>query len=114
MNKSINKYLYYLGTGVILFFALYIIATNLLEKTYYTLYVNEKMTGEFRKVEGLEDSKGQINMYNYNVPGFGLQNKKINVLVTKTAPLYILFNQKTQEIEYVTDNVKKLNEYLRN
>ncbi|MNV83747.1 hypothetical protein D3C71_1775690 [compost metagenome] len=71
------------------------------------------MTGEFRKIEGLEDPKGQINMYNYNVPGFGLHNNKINVINTTTAPLYILFNEKNHEIEYVTDNIKKLNEYLR-
>jgi hypothetical protein len=111
MKSSINKYLYYLGTGILVCFVVYIIITNSLQKTQYTLFVYEYSASNGNKVEGLEDPNSRISGYSFGVPGIGIPDKRINVSST---PFYVLVKQKNQEIEYVTDNVKKLNEYLKN
>ncbi|WP_193726761.1 hypothetical protein [Paenibacillus guangzhouensis] len=86
------------------------IATNSFQKTQYTLFIYENQASNSKKVEGLEDPNNRITGYSFGVPGIGIPDKRINVLNT---PLYVLIKQKNQEIEYVTDNVKKLNEYLK-
>ncbi|MEQ7054156.1 hypothetical protein ABN764_26340 [Paenibacillaceae sp. P-4] len=110
MENSIIKYLYYLGSGLLVCFVVYMIATNSFQKTKYTLFIYEYPASNSKKVEGLEDPNKRISGYSFGVPGIGILDKRINVLST---PLYVLIKQKNQEIEYVTDNVKKLNEYLK-
>ncbi|WP_018759009.1 hypothetical protein [Paenibacillus terrigena] len=110
MKNSINKYLYYLGSGILVCFVIYMIATNSFQKTQYTLFVYENQASNIKKVDGLEDPNNKISGYSFGFPGIGFPDKRIDVLST---PFYVLIKQKNQEIEYVTDNVKKLNEYLK-
>lgn len=110
MKNSINKYIYYLGSGLFVCFVVYMIATNSFQKTQYTLFVYEYPASNSYKVKGLEDPDNRISVYSFGVPGIGNPDKRINVIST---PLYVLIKQENQEIEYVTDNVKKLNEYLK-
>jgi len=110
MKNSINKYLFYLGSGLLVCFVVYMIVTNSFQKSQYTLFVYENQASINKKVDGLEDPNNRISRYSFGVPGIGIPDKRINVLST---PLYVLIKQKNQEIEYVTDNVKKLNEYLK-
>jgi len=112
MKNSINKYLYYVGTGLFICFSIIIIASNAsFEKTKYSLILYEHPVGSSIKVEGLEDPNHRISSYTNGVPGAGFPDERIRVLNT---PLYVLIKQKNQNIEFVTDDIKKLNEYIKN
>lgn len=111
MKNPINKYLYYLGSGLLVCFVVYMIATSPFEDTKYTLNVYEYPASKDNKIEGLEDPKNRISGYSFGVPGLGIPDKRINIINT---PLYVLIKQKDQEIKYVTDDIKNLNEYLKN
>ncbi|MBW5446532.1 hypothetical protein GE107_10725 [Cohnella sp. CFH 77786] len=112
MKNSIYKYLYYLGSGQLVCFVVYmIVTTNPFQKTQYTLLVYESPASNENKVKGLEDPNHKINGYAFGVPGLGIPDKRINLLTT---PLYVLIKQKNQEIIFVTDDIKGLNDYLMN
>ncbi|WP_442600710.1 hypothetical protein [Paenibacillus sp. KN14-4R] len=111
MKNSINKYLFYLGTGLFICFSIVIIASNAFEKTQYTLIVYEHPVSSKIQVEGLEDPNHRISVFTTGVPGAGFPDEGIKVLNT---PLYVLMKQKNQDIEFMTDDIKKLNEYIKN
>lgn len=111
MKDSINKYLYYLGIGLFICFSIFLSASNAFEKTKYSLIVYEHSKSNSIHVEGLEDPHHLIRSHTITTPGAGILNHRIHVSNT---PLYVLIIEKTQDIEFITDDIKKLNDYIRN
>ncbi|MCQ6557249.1 hypothetical protein NNL21_00895 [Paenibacillus mendelii] len=111
MNNSINKYLYNLGKAIFISFIFVLIVSSLFVKTTYTLIVyNNKENNDFQ-VDGLKDPNHRIQGHGIGIPGIGIPDDRIKVSQT---PLYVLIKQKTQSIEFVTDKISELNDYLQN
>ncbi|RKP55573.1 hypothetical protein D7Z26_10345 [Cohnella endophytica] len=111
MKNSINKYLYYIGVAIFLSFFVFVTVSNLFVKTQYTLIVYDNTASSGFQIEGLKDPNHRISGRSSGIPGLGIPDIRIKVLQT---PLYVLIKQKNQKIEFVTDQISELNDYLLN
>ncbi|NIK71957.1 hypothetical protein [Paenibacillus sp. BK720] len=106
MKNSINKYLYRLGMAILASYAIYILLTSLFEKPKYILLVYNRTINNEVPIEGLEDPNHRINIVTHGMPEI-----EERVYVT-SAPLYVLIREKKHDIEFVTDKIDKLNDFL--
>ena len=117
MKNLINKYVIFFSIGIMICFFIFIGISNLLAKPNYSLlvYENSLSSGTYKTqtgpVKGLVDPDNKIFTWCYGVPELGIPDKRIQISNT---PLYVLVKQKNQEILFITDNIKKLNEYIKN
>ena len=114
MTNSINKYLFYLSISLVVIFFCYIIVFSFFnEEPKYNLIIYEytRSKDDIRQeyLEEIKDPKNLIGGYTFGV--VDIPDKRINVSQTQ---LYVLVKRRSQEIMYVTDTLKKLNEYIMN
>ncbi|GLX66597.1 hypothetical protein [Paenibacillus glycanilyticus] len=107
MKNSINKYLYRTGLAIAASYAIYIILTGLFEKPKYLLLVYNRTINYDVPIEGLEDPKHRINIVTNGMPEI---EERVNI---SSAPLYVLIREKKHDIEFVTDKIDKLNDFLK-
>jgi len=110
MKSQLNKYLYYFGLAIFVSFFFFVNVNSIFEKTKYNLIVYNNTTIDF-PVEGLKDPNHRIHMIIPGVSGLDIPDNRIKVSHT---PLYVLIKHKSKNIEFVTDKIDKLNDYLQN
>ncbi len=108
MKNYTNKYLYYSGLVILICFVIYVITSQTSNKgQYYTLivYNSDLDIGEIN--QELQDPHHRIKIQSTGTAG--IPDSRIEVSHT---PLYVLIKTKSENIEFVTDRITKLNDFL--
>jgi len=102
MSKSINKYLFYTGLGLLVAFIVIIIAININKSDgQYRLTVYNSLQGNIGKqIEGLKDRNHEINYISYN---------DFDGRIKLSSDSYVLKDRKSNEIILITDKVDEIN-----
>ncbi|MFC5702039.1 hypothetical protein ACFPVX_12130 [Cohnella faecalis] len=104
MKSKVNRYLYNLGLGIFVLFIIFVILSSYVEKDgSYTITIYGEVPEKY--ISEIKDPNHLVNGYGLNVP-----DERVEI---SAKPFYVLFKKKGREILLVTNNVNKLNEYLR-